>query len=338
MRGGLLSVVMLAAMAGCQGSPAPAPAPSASAVSSSVASASAAPIASAAPSSSADANGAKPLSARGKAELDRNMQSRASWAHVVLPEPVRMKSVEDTFLIVAGDATAPLDAAVALVSKLLDVMWRNHFKHRPELVTVVWTFGTRAAYEPFRRLNAPRESRPSDLSMYIPDDSAIFFCPEGSSIGTLNHEALHPLVDADFPHAGYWLLEGLPALGEAVDIGTGSDGKDYFHPLAHFRLQTLRTALTKPEYASQVKLDTLFTLTTRDAFIGGSEALHMAMAREALRFLSFKHALWPFYWAWREGILSDPTGEHAFASAMGGATPASATDEWVSWIKSPEAE
>lgn len=330
----LLPLLLLPALSACPSS-SEGPAPSPSVTTSTVASTP--PLPSAAPSASADPLALKPLSPRGQAALAKSMEHLEFLAGVDAPRPMRSAKVADTFLVVAGDSSAPFDAAVAVVQQTVDAAWRGPFRHKPEWGTLVWIFGSAATYQPKRRLIAPYTDA-TDLSVYLPDDDTILFCPEGSSIDTLRHEVLHALLDADMPHAPAWIAEGIPSLEEAPDLSNPAER----HGKAHYRLQSLRTALGRKDYAPQVRLDVLFTLVTSDDFrkgkLDGSWQLHQAMAREFVRWADSKHVLWKFYHAFRDGIRTDPTGEKAFAAAFDGATPASATQEWLDWITSPEAE
>jgi hypothetical protein len=218
------------------------------------------------------------------------------------------------------------------VRQTVEALWHGgHFVHRPEAAVTIWVFGARADYEAFRAKHAP-SADPRWLSFYREEDRSIFFCAAGSDMGTLAHEVTHPLLEADLPRAAYWLTEGLPALFELPDFTDGIHGK------AHFRLQTLRTALTKPEYAPFVRLDRLFTLADSNAFRDAKEPLNYAIAREFLRWLDAQDKLWEFYRAWREAILTDPTGEKSLAAAMGGKSPADLTPAWLDWLRSPGAE
>jgi hypothetical protein len=105
---------------------------------------------------------------------------------------------------------------------------------------------------------------------------------------------------------------------------------------AHFRLETVRTALASKITADEVKLGTLFTWISDSAF-REHEALHYGVAREALRWLASRNLLWPWYRSFRDGVLDDPTGVRAF-EIVTNQTPAEATEAWRTWLVSAEAE
>jgi hypothetical protein len=329
MEGTRCSIACAALLAACQGSPAPAPAPAPSATaavaSAPAASASAAPI---------DQSVAKPLSERGAhalavdvAHLQGQLPTLATKYN---PNP-RVVTEEGTFVLVAGDPSAPLDEAAALVHKTVEALWRGSFFHKPEAAVSVWVFGSRATYEQFRREWAP-ESNPKDYSFYRATDRLLLFCPAGSSMGTLAHEVAHPLALADAPHAPFFVQEGIPALFEVPIFrpdGSITGG-------SHFRLQTLRDALANKQKAPLVRVDHLFSLTTEDAFDDANWYIHYADAREFFRFLDSRGQLWPWYHRLREDILVDRDGTKALGAVVGPMDKVQA--DWVAWLQSPEAE
>ena len=182
-----MTIVGAALLAACQGAPAPAPSPAPS-----VSAATSAPAAASASAAPVDQSVAKPLSERGARLLESDMHLRMERADQFgfqfNPDPRKIVE-EDTFLLVAGDKSAPLDEAAAQVHRTVEALWRGPFFHKPEAGVTVWVFSKRADYEKFRQLYATDDSSPKDLSFYRPSDRWIFFCPEGSGWGTLNHES-----------------------------------------------------------------------------------------------------------------------------------------------------
>jgi hypothetical protein len=298
--------------------------------------ASSAPSASAAPdagSSAASApTGARPLSARGVKALARDHMQRFNDAIMGnYPGPPN-ETVDDTFIVIAGDPQAQIAPAVQVTRDTVNALWHGpYFLHRPEQTVIVWVASTIGSRDKLVFNHAPY-IKEKGFGVYDASSRAIFFAPGPEGLHHLNHELIHPMLEEDFPHAPIWVLEGLPALFEVVDLST--PGKMRFG--AHMRLQTLRTALSSPKTAASVSLENLFALTGESAF-RDNEALHYAEAREALRYLASVGQLWPFYIAFRENQLNDPTGVATLQATLH-KTLAEATADWVNWIGSPEAE
>jgi hypothetical protein len=349
MEGTRCAVACAVLLAACQGSPAPsaAPAASTSAIAAPAADASAsdgsAPEAPAwlrfeTPADAAPADvEALPLSPFRAGKLAEDVAKRDGDASSATQYRRRV-IVADTFVLAMADESAPIDAAADVVRRETAFLWRGIMSRRLYEGVTLWVYGTRAAYEAERERRGPKDSTAGDLSFYDGENREIWFCAEGSGLGTLGHEVVHPLLqgagDGDFPHAPVWLSEGLAALFEVVTYDDKT-GDAQFGP--HFRIVSLRKALKRTDYAPKVSLEHLFTLRDDESF-KKDRALAYALSREALRFIYEKHgdALWRFYRSWRDGVLTDPTGEHAFASAMDGKTPADVTPEFLAWVQSSE--
>src|SRR5205814_1971965 len=118
----------------------------------------------------------------------------------------------------------------------------------------------------------------------------------GLGLGTLTHELVHPLVEADFPDAPTWLNEGIASLYEAPLLprrGEVHGAKNWRHP-------RLLRALGDPRERARAAIDALFGMSD-ETFRDGDEDLHYAMARYACQWLDEKKALWDFYHRWRDG-------------------------------------
>jgi hypothetical protein len=149
----------------------------------------------------------------------------------------------------------------------------------------------------------------------------------GPGIGTLTHELVHPLVEADFPDAPTWLNEGIASLYEQFWFpkrGQISGGKNWRYPrLAHALLsRTERELVTVPS---------LMHLSD-EQFRGDKEDLDYAMARYFCQWLDANGKLWPFYHRYRDTHATDPTGDRALTEVVG-MTPDEATVPWLRWVR-----
>ncbi len=328
----LPSILLILIVAGCREAPsdqAPAPPASETSSPSSVGSSQAAVLPDFTPATSPSS--APPLSARRQHLLDEDLeQKKLDVAHSAYGR-MPTRAVDGMFLLVAGEPSAPMDAAEKGVHDTVTALFHGPLAHRPDHATLVWVFDSPDRYRPFLQ-DREGKADPSDLGYYDEGRDEIFVCTGPAGPGSLDHEVAHVLISADFPHAPLWLQEGLAAQLELADFSPPGE----VHGKAHFRLQTLRTLLSSPDAGAGVRLDAVFAL--QDTQLVGPEAyVGYAMAREALRWMDSRRRLWRFYRGWRDGILGDPTGEKAFVAAFG-KTPREATGEWLAWIKSPEAE
>jgi hypothetical protein len=211
-----------------------------------------------------------------------------------------------------------------LVRQALDALYNERFDARPAPVAV-YLFPSRAPYEEFCHEHLGIACY-SPYGFYRPDVRTIVM-NAGPGIGTLTHEMVHPLVEADFPGAPTWIDEGIASLFEAPVLAAPGE----IHGAKNWRLPRLRAALASPKERDAARLDALFGMTN-DRFRDADEPLHYAMARYACQWLDERGKLWAFYRAWRDGRTTDPTGERAFAAAVGQA-PRDANAAWTAWVK-----
>jgi len=292
----------------------------------------ASPSASAAASPAPPPSVAFPLSPRAAAALAQDRDSKIVDTHFALEGGGRSQYVEDTFDVIIADGSGPpFDAAVDLTRKTVFAFWHGPFSFRPEHAVLIWLFGSRMNMDLQLSTYAPGV-RQDGYGVYVPGSHEIYLATDVAGIFTLCHELLHPLLEADFGRAPLWLSEGLASLVELPDFSVPGE----IHGLPTPRLDELRDALKSPDKARLASLDALFALTTDDAF-HANEGVHYAAARHFVRWLDGRHQLWPWYHAYRDGVLTDPTGEKAFVAIVG-KTPAQASAEWVAWVQSPAAE
>lgn len=334
-----LATLILASVAAlaCDQPSAPAPTPAAPASASAVASSAASTAASSALPSApgaapADPLALIPLSARGEHELQASLSSALEIATTLWPKP-EPKVVFDTFVIAGGDPKAPVDETAHLAQQMVDALYAGPLQHRPEAAVHVMVFASHAAFVRYLPTGASQDA----FGLYYPEQRYIYVDTSRAGVFTACHELSHPLLEADFPLAPEWLVEGIASLFELPEFTKSPSGVPQVSGKPHFRLQTLRTALANPKLAPQVRLDVLFSLTDDKTFTDpATYYLHYALAREAMRYLDGRHQLWTFYHRWREGILDDPTGEKSFVAVVG-STPAVVTETWLQWLRSDEA-
>lgn len=284
---------------------------------------------------------APPLSPRRTAKLAADLVRITELAKHAPEAPSHVRPVAGTFLIAPGDPAAPVDAAADLARRIVDFLYSGPFQHRPDEATLVWVHTTQAGFERgFRALPKAPDEPPAQLeygTIGLYDDFArtVLVRTDAAGVGSIAHELLHPLAEADGPRMPNFAIEGLSAAFEVPDFSR--PGEVHFRP--HFRLQSLRDALqsSNTDVAGDVGLMTVFGLAARSVREGPRGYLHYAEAREFLRWLDHRGKLWAFWSLCRDNILLDSSCMDAFERVMGKA-PVDATSDWIAWIQSPEAE
>ena len=235
--------------------------------------------------------------------------------------------VSDTFVLVAPPGNARgFQASVDLARRTLDAYFDGRFAAHPGHALSVYLFFDRATYAEYCQ-RAFHEPCLSPFGFWRPDERRIVM-NAAPGLGTLTHELVHPIVDADFPDAPIWINEGIASLFEAPVLA----GAHEIHGAKNWRLPRLVRALASPKEAPHARLATLFGMSD-DVFRDDDEDLHYALARYVCQWLDAHAQLWPFYHAWRDGFATDPTGARAFERVTR-ATPDAASAAWERWVKS----
>jgi hypothetical protein len=233
---------------------------------------------------------------------------------------------DDVFVLIGapGWGQRQLGASLELTRSALAAYYNGRFRTHPARALAVYLFPNAPPYKRYCRAKWNEECL-SVFGFYHPDERKLVM-NAGPGLGTLTHELVHPIVEADFPDAPTWINEGIASLFEAPMVyrpGEIRGVKNWRHP------RLVRAIASQKERAG-VRLDALFGMPD-DTFRGEDEDLHYAMARYACQWLDQKKELWPFYQRWRDNFASDSTGEKAFTE-VDGHTPAEATTDWLRWV------
>lgn len=253
---------------------------------------------------------------------DRERRARAAREEL---GPKAMSTVVSGVFVVIGPPGwqgGQYDQSVALMKSAMAGFMNGRFGKKPSEAISVYLFPNAATYEAFctQKYAAPCIAH---FGFYQPSDRYMVM-NIGLGLGTLTHEIVHPLVEADFPRAPTWLNEGIASVFEQPQIprpGEIHGGKNWRHP-------RLKRALTTAE-RDKARLDRLFGMSD-ETFRGDGEDLHYAMARYVCQWLDARGKLWPFYQRWRDNVADDPTGERSFTEVVG-LTPSEAHAAWSKW-------
>ena len=231
---------------------------------------------------------------------------------------------QEKFVLIAapGWNMAALAASRELTLGALDAFYNHRFGARPAQAVAIYLFPSAAPYQAWckEHLGGACLSR---FGSYHPDRRVIVM-NAGLGLGTLTHELVHPIVEADFPKAPTWINEGIASLFEAPVL----TGPGEITGAKNWRLPRLRAALSAKD--ADARVSALFGMSDA-TFRGDKEDLHYAVARYVCQWLDEKGSLFSFYQRWRDSVDSDPTGEKAFAAVVG-QSPSDVNAAWIKWV------
>ncbi len=258
-------------------------------------------------------------------DLADDLASRRARASADLGPTATFDLEEGVFLVAAPRTSTIFDAAVRLAQQALPAYVNGRFGRLPDRAVTVYVFEATAPYRAFceRRLGRACDG---ELGFYAPASREVFV-DASAGVTTLTHELIHPIVHRDFPDAPAWLNEGLGALFERPVIPNPGE----IHGAKNWRHPRLLAALASEKERDFARIDRLFGMSDAE-FHGPESDLYYAMARYTCQWLDSRGWLWPFYAAWRDGVIDDPTGVKTFARVTG-MTPAEANGAWVTWVR-----
>lgn len=280
-----------------------------------------APAASA-PGPQATASAAAPEPPRGPGLEELRAEARKD-----LGDKVSFDLVREHYLVVAapGWGASGAKGSAQFIERTLKALFNERFSKGPARPLPVYLFGDAAAYNGYCRRRYGNDCI-SIYGFFSPSDYRLVM-NVGLGIGTLSHELVHPIVDADFPDAPTWINEGIASLFEAPILPREGE----IHGAKNWRYPRLSAALHTPKERDQVTLPALFSLSD-DQFRDDNEDLHYAMGRYFCQWMDGQGKLWLFYRAWRDDFARDPRGEKAFFKVMGKTTEA-ASGDWLRWVR-----
>jgi hypothetical protein len=261
-------------------------------------------------------------------DLAADRDLRARTAKEELGARTITTNISDIFVVIGppGWQGGAFEQSVSLMRNAMAGYMNNRFGKKPSHAISVYLFPEGKTYEAFckKQYNAPCIAH---YGFYSPGDRYMVM-NIGLGLGTLTHEIVHPLVEADFPDAPTWLNEGIASVFEAPVITKPGE----IHGVKNWRHPRLKRAMTSAAERDHARIDVLFGM--RDSvFRGDGEDLHYAMARYVCQWLDERGKLWTFYQRWRDTVATDPTGNKAFKEVVG-MTPAEANPAWSKWTLS----
>lgn len=257
-------------------------------------------------------------------DLASDLGARTLDAKRRLGEDATTAVVGGVFLLASPAGFGGFGASRNLAARALAAFYNDRFGRRPTQAITVFLFGDAPRYAAFCKA-AIHEPCISVYGFYWPEERWMVM-NAGLGLGTLTHELVHPLVEADFPNAPTWLNEGIASIFEAPTFPKAGE----IHGVKNWRLPRLRAALASHATRAKATPRTLFGMAD-DTFRDSDEALHYALARYFCQWLDERGKLWPFYRAYRDSWATEPSGSAAFERVVG-TSPAEAEAPFLAWL------
>jgi hypothetical protein len=187
----------------------------------------------------------------------------------------------------------------------VDKLKQDFFTQDPKEILDIWLFKDAASYEKHAQLIF--NDKPTTPYGYYSRSHKALIMNISTGGGTLVHEIVHPLMDANFPACPSWLNEGLGSLYEQCGLREG-----HIHGFVNWRLPGLQRAIKAGEVPS------FKTLTSLDSngFYDDSKGVHYAQSRYLCYYLQEKGLLVRFYKQFHARQKKDPTGYKSLSEVL----------------------
>lgn len=251
----------------------------------------------------------------------KTIQEMQGEAETELGMKFTYHTVEDLFLVASNADAALTQRSLNTVRNVYSAMYREFMTVRPKQPVKIYLFADSNSYEAYCR-KAYGKPPSTIFGFYMPHERKMVMNIE-TGTGTLAHEMVHPLIEADFPGVPSWFNEGFASLFEQsryLESGL-------LRGTTNWRLPNLQRALRAKDGPSLAKIIT----STRDEFYGPRSGLNYAVARYLCYYLQ-EHDLLPrFYRAFRENVRRDPTGLNTLETILGRKLD-DFENQWRAWV------
>jgi hypothetical protein len=214
-----------------------------------------------------------------------------------LGEKFTVEKHMDLFVVASDDAKS-LNRGEGTLERVYKAMYRDFMKTKPVEPLRVYLFKDKDSYEAYNQ-KAYGHAASTPYGFFMPSERKMVM-NISTGLGTLAHELVHPLNEADFPGIPSWFNEGFASLLEqSYYTDDGSIRGD-----VNWRLPNLQKGIkagTAPTLKSVMQ-------TTSSEFYGESRGLNYATARYLCYYLQQKELLVRYYQSFREHANDDPTG------------------------------
>ena len=244
----------------------------------------------------------------------RELRATLSEEFTVVEQPPWVVVGDEDEAVVQRRARRTVDWSTTLLKQ-------QYFSKNPDDVWTIWLFADRASYR--RNALAMFGDVPDTPYGYATGTHHALVMNIATGGGTLVHEIVHPLMDANVTDCPPWLNEGLASLYEAC---SERDGK--IVGLLNWRLEGLQAAL---QVGPIPTFEQLFAMNSH-AFYERDPGTNYAQARYLLYYLQDKGLLDEYWRQFAAQRADDPTGLAALKTTLGADDLERFQADWEAWI------
>lgn len=230
--------------------------------------------------------------------------------------------IERPFVVVGDESEeAVRQHATNTVKWAVDHLKRDFFKKDPNEILEVWLFKDDASYRKNARLMFG--DNPSTPYGYYSRAHKALIMNINTGGGTLVHELVHPLMEANFPACPPWFNEGMGSLFEQCGTKNG-----HIYGYTNWRLQGLQRAIREKR---MISFETLMSMDAQ-TFYNEDRGENYAQARYLCYYLQEKGLLRKFYKEFVNKQGEDPSGFKSLKKILGETDMDSFKIRWEKYV------
>jgi len=215
--------------------------------------------------------------------------------------------IERPFIVV-GDEEGSIvqERSEQVVRWTVQRLKKDYFTKDPDEILEIWLLKDAASYQKHAK-EFFNDTPGTPYGYYLPSKRALIMNISTGG-GTLVHEIVHPVVEANFPDCPAWFNEGLGSLYEQSGTVGG-----HIHGYTNWRLPGLQQGIRQRTVPSFLTL----TSTTRREFYADDTGINYAAARYLCYYLQERKLLVRFYKEFSANTKADPTGYRSLKKVLG---------------------
>jgi hypothetical protein len=230
--------------------------------------------------------------------------------------------IEKPFVVIGDEAPEMVKRrSQNTVKWAVEKLKQDFFTKDPENILNIWLFKDETSYR--KHAKEFFDDEPDTPYGYYSSANKALVMNIATGGGTLVHEIVHPLMEANFPDCPAWFNEGMGSLFE-------QSGEEDGHIVGHtnWRLAGLQKAIQQKSVPS---FQTLLSTTDRQ-FYNADPGTNYAQSRYLLYYLQQKGLLIKFYADFYADRKTDPTGYQTLQKVLGEKNLFAFQSRWESFV------